>query len=109
MEETENDTFFIGHSPKKRPRSESGMQDNECVCCVICLKKGGELVNPKERGLATLHKTIRSLNESLYNEHKASGILDEEGFLKPVKYHRICYQNYTSENNQSYRQNIDLN
>ena len=109
MEETENDTFFIGHSPKKRPRSESGMQDNECVCCVICLKKGGELVNPKERGLATLHKTIRSLNESLYNEHKASGILDEEGFLKPVKYHRICYQNYTSKNNQSYRQNIDLN
>ena len=52
---------------------------------------------------------IRSLNESLYNEHKASGILDEEGFLKPVKYHRICYQNYTSKNNQSYRQNIDLN
>ena len=76
--------------------------------CLLC-KKGGELVNLKERGLATLHKTIRSLNESLYNEHKASGILDEEGFLKPVKYHRICYQNYTSKNNQSYRQNIDLN
>ena len=75
---------------------------------MICLKKGGELVNPTERGLSTLHSAMKNMSDSCFNEQKASGILDDNSFLIPVKYHRICYQNYTSKHNQSCRQGIDF-
>ena len=106
MEEDESEKFYLGHSPKKRPRSDPQNQDYQCLC-VICLKKGGELVNPTEKGLATLHNAMKNMNDSCFNEQKASSILDDNSLI-PVKYHRICYQNYTSKHNQFYRQGIDF-
>ena len=108
MEEDESEKFYLGHIPKKRPRSDPQNQDYQCLC-VICLKKGGEFVNPTERGLSTLHNAMKNMSDSCFNEQKASGILDDNSFIIPVKYHRICYQNYTSKHNQSYRQGIDFN
>ena len=108
MEEDENEIkFYLGHSPKKRSHSDPQNQDYQCLC-VICLKKGGELVNPTERGLSTLYNAMKNVIDSCFNEQKVSGILDDTFFLILVKYHRICYQNYTSKHNQSYRQGIDF-
>ena len=106
MEEDESEKFHLGDSPKKWPRSDHQNQDYQCLC-MICLKKGGELVNPTERGLATLHNAMKNMSDSCFNEQKTSSILDDNSFLIPVKYHRICYH-YTSKHNQSYRQGIDF-
>ena len=107
MEEDEGEKFYLGHSPKKRPRSDTQNQDYRCLF-VICLKKSGELVNPTERRLSTLHNAMKTMSDSCFNEQKASSILDDNSFLIPVKYHRIYYQNYTSKFYQSYRQGIDF-
>ena len=93
MEEDDCEKFFSQHSPKKRPCSDPQNRDYQCLC-VICLKKGGELVNPTEMGLATLHNGMKNMSDSCFNEQKASSILDDNSFLIPVKYHIICYQNY---------------
>ena len=58
--------------------------------------------------LSTLHNAMKNMSDSCFNKQKASGIFDDNSFLIPVKYHRICYQNYTSKHNQSYRQGIDF-
>ena len=73
----------------------------------MCLKKGGELVNPTKRGLSTLHNAMKNMSDSCFNEQKASGVLDDSSFLIPVKYHRVCHQNYARKHNQSYRQGVD--
>ena len=107
MEEDENGKIYLGHSPKKRERCEhqepSSKQDVPSLC-IICMKKGNELVNPTEKGTLTLYNTMGAVKDGLYSQHKASGILDETNFVRPIRYHRNCYQNYTSKHNLSYRQ-----
>ena len=71
-------------------------------------EKGRELVNPTERRLAILHNAMKNMSDSCFNEQKDSGILDNNSLIIPVKYHRICYHNYTGKHNQSYRQGIDF-
>ena len=51
---------------------------------------------------------MENMSDSCFNEQKASGISDDNSFLVPVKFDRMCYQNYTSKHNQSYRQGIDF-
>ena len=48
------------------------------------------------------------MSDSSFNEQKASGILDDNSFLIPVKYPRIFCQNYTRKHKQSYRKEIDF-
>ena len=68
------------------------------------MEKGNELVNPTEKGTLTLYNRMRAMKDGLYSQHKASGIIDETNFVQPIRYHRNCYQNYTSKHNLSYRQ-----
>ena len=72
--------------------------------CIICMKKGNELVNPIENDALILCNTMRTMKDGLYGQHKASGILDETNFLQPIRYHRNWYQNYTSKHNLSFKQ-----
>ena len=63
------------------------------------MKKGNELVNPTEKGTLTLYNTMRAMKGGLYSQQKATGILDETNFVQTIRYHRNCYQNYTSKHN----------
>ena len=81
MEEDENGKFYLEHSPKKQARCDyqeptSSKRDVPSLC-IICMRKGNELVNPTEKGTLTLFNTMRSMKDGVYSQNKASGILDE--------------------------------
>ena len=97
-------SFNLGPSPAKKAKEVEGQLQLENVC-LICWKKEKaiNLVTPKEEGKQTLFNTLIQSGDSVFYKVKSNKgfVSDEEGNISgfnniTIRYHRKCYQNYTS-------------
>lgn len=103
--------MYLGPSPQKRPKLESDKHTinyykNRCVICLKKARKNEKLVTPQNEGKTTLHNKMREQNDETYQQLEQDEILNDTGFMKPVKYHRVCYQKYTRSKTESCDENV---
>ena len=94
MAKTEESKFNIGPSPKNRKKSS--VTENRRLC-IICSKSDEieNLFSPKEKGAETLCKCLTINKDEPYRYARESVLVDDNGFIADVNYHRGCYQTYT--------------
>ena len=94
MAETEESKFNLGTSPKKRKKLS--VTENRGLC-IICLKsdKIENPVSPKENGAEALYRCLTINKVEPFRYARESDLVDDNGFIADINYHRGCYQTYT--------------